>query len=553
VVPPPVAPPVVQPIPSAPPGVENPGNPNSGNPNDPNAKYPPGLKGTAMQLQDKGYLKDGREYMTAAAVIDPKDTDLWQKKVRWCASLERPVLGLRFAVGLTVLGLKPGQGQPGQPNPGGFPQAIPGGGIPGQGDAQQEAQIQQQRSQAFQQATGAVGAKIFEALTVRQMAGLLGQERKAGAPNQGQPSQGTAPAGTSFLGEGDKKTLVDAARKDDADVLLWYEVSLGHNKKTNATNATITLKLMDPITGKQLYTSKGLSSAQLSTNPGNPNLAAQPNAVNDPLLGFLEGITGYIDKHLQLTDMPALDAEKVQKRLTTLTAKLPENPLSLLLEVRAYERAKTITPEQANEIYKKILGDEAQGLSSDNRRDQERALAKWLPKLPTDVAAAIAAQPGAAPPGEIGAAAGGPLEGRALVDEKLPRIKVPTTAGPNFELAALEGRVVLIEFRSAASAADVKAIPDRKSLYASYQPRGFEMLTISLDTDRATLDKLVTDQQINWPQFFDGQGANNEVSRALGVRSSGVTLLLDKKGVVRHVNLPTADLQRAVAALIDEK
>jgi hypothetical protein len=136
------------------------------------------------------------------------------------------------------------------------------------------------------------------------------------------------------------------------------------------------------------------------------------------------------------------------------------------------------------------------------------------------------------------------LEGRNLLNESLSNLRFVDSQGKPLDLAQYKGKVVLVDFWAAGNQLTAKSAASRKDLFAAHQARGFEIVGVCLDAERTAGDALAKDKGWTWPQFFDGQGVNNAVSRALGVRTPGVSLLLDKTGKVRYVNLGADDLNR---------
>jgi peroxiredoxin len=73
-------------------------------------------------------------------------------------------------------------------------------------------------------------------------------------------------------------------------------------------------------------------------------------------------------------------------------------------------------------------------------------------------------------------------------------------------------------------------VPNVVAAYKKYHDQGFEVIGISLDKDKDALMAFTKEHGMVWPQFFDGQGWNNEISSQFGINSIPAMWLFDKNG-----------------------
>ena len=79
-------------------------------------------------------------------------------------------------------------------------------------------------------------------------------------------------------------------------------------------------------------------------------------------------------------------------------------------------------------------------------------------------------------------------------------------------------------------------MPDVKSTYQELQPQGFEIVGISCDDDKAKLERFLAREKVPWPQYFDTNGRENQFAKAFDVRILPTMWLVDKNGLLRHLN-----------------
>ncbi len=112
------------------------------------------------------------------------------------------------------------------------------------------------------------------------------------------------------------------------------------------------------------------------------------------------------------------------------------------------------------------------------------------------------------------------------------------------------GSVLLIDFWASWCGPCRRANPELVEMYADYQEEGFEILGVSLDSDRASWLKAIDDDNMTWKHISDVKGWECEGSVLYGVPAIPHTVLIDREGIIVAKKLHGEELREAIEALL---
>ena len=126
-------------------------------------------------------------------------------------------------------------------------------------------------------------------------------------------------------------------------------------------------------------------------------------------------------------------------------------------------------------------------------------------------------------------------------------LKYTSVDGKSIDLAKMHGKVVLVDFWATWCPPCRGEVPNVVAAYKKYHDQGFDILGVSLDQDKEALLSFTKDNGMVWPQYFDGNGWDNAVSKSFGIDSIPAMWLVGKDG-----KLITKDAREDLAGQVEK-
>ena len=132
----------------------------------------------------------------------------------------------------------------------------------------------------------------------------------------------------------------------------------------------------------------------------------------------------------------------------------------------------------------------------------------------------------------------------------MPEIELPDMFGNNRTLSSLNGKVILLQFWSAAAGNSNAMNADLKELYAKYKDNGFEIFQVSFDRSKAVWINAVQEQKLPWISVCDLRGETSPTVGEYNVQNVPTSYLIDRDGQIVGKDLTSEKLEAEVKRLI---
>jgi thiol-disulfide isomerase/thioredoxin len=122
-------------------------------------------------------------------------------------------------------------------------------------------------------------------------------------------------------------------------------------------------------------------------------------------------------------------------------------------------------------------------------------------------------------------------------------------SGEKFVLSKQKGKVILIDFWATWCHPCVEGIPHLKEFYQQYKDKGFDIIGISLDSDKKALADYLAKENLPWKIAFSGKAWFDDTAKSYNVNLIPSYWLIDREGVLRNFGVPLRDKEKMKSAI----
>src|SRR5262249_10699180 len=117
-----------------------------------------------------------------------------------------------------------------------------------------------------------------------------------------------------------------------------------------------------------------------------------------------------------------------------------------------------------------------------------------------------------------------------------------TLTGKPMKLSDFHGKVVVLCFFADWCSPCRAMYAQQRALAKRMEGRPFALVGVNSDKNRADIKKVMENEQITWPCFWNGGSARGPIAMAYRVRDWPTTFVFDARGVIRYRNLRGGEL-----------
>jgi peroxiredoxin len=136
------------------------------------------------------------------------------------------------------------------------------------------------------------------------------------------------------------------------------------------------------------------------------------------------------------------------------------------------------------------------------------------------------------------------------VGDKLADFEQPNTAGKTVKLSKVKAKYILLDFWASFCGPCLQENRELVKTYARFKDKGFAVLGVSLDENKADWLKTIAREGYTWENVSDLNGSKNKAAVIYGITGIPESFLIDEHGVIVAHNLHGKDLSDKLEQLL---
>ncbi len=125
-----------------------------------------------------------------------------------------------------------------------------------------------------------------------------------------------------------------------------------------------------------------------------------------------------------------------------------------------------------------------------------------------------------------------------------------TVDGKPFNWNAYRGKTVLVDFWASWCGPCRAEMPQIKTYYEQYKAKGFEVVGVCLDEERAPVDEFLAQMKLPWVTLHEANGATNPTATRYGISALPTSILVDAQGRVVSITARGEELGKLLEKLL---
>jgi peroxiredoxin len=122
--------------------------------------------------------------------------------------------------------------------------------------------------------------------------------------------------------------------------------------------------------------------------------------------------------------------------------------------------------------------------------------------------------------------------GESWVGKTVPELTMPDPRGKNISISSFRGKYVLIDFWASWCGPCRMENPNVVKAFNEFKGKNFTILGVSLDKDKESWEKAITQDHLNWTQMSDLKYWNSQAVETFGFQGIPFNILVDPSGKV---------------------